>query len=95
MYFGEFFFHCVHYSVVSNYSNTGIEIFYVYIAIYQQLQICCSCVTKKIFLRGIYFAVHINIMLLSLFVQILFVQNLFASPLVFYVKLNFSSHPTF
>ena len=51
MYFGGFFFPYVDYSVVFNYSNTDIEIFYVDIAIYQQLQIYCRRATKRILLQ--------------------------------------------
>ena len=64
MYFGGFFFLCVDYSVVFYHSNTGIEII---LRIYRNILQTYS----QEDLRGIYVVVHINVMLLRLFVQLL------------------------
>ena len=85
MYFGRFFFPCVDYTVVFNYSNTGIEII---LCVYN---IILQGSNQEEFTSGVYMLLYI----LYIYTVITFVCTtscLFPSPLMSCFKINLSSY---
>ena len=91
MYFGGFFFPCVDYSIVFNYSNTGIEIIlYIYRNISTTANILQPCNQEDFTLEVICCCTYEY----NVVTFVCTTSYLFPSSLVSYVNLNLSSHLT-